>query len=244
MDGRMMGEICDALVGAFTPDTLRQMVRFRLNRQLDALAKPGNFRVVVFELVETADREGWVNDLLAAAIQANPGNEALQQFAGQSRSAAAEAKKPSGATAGEEERLDLFVRLQNLSDTGPALIARLYNPCSVAVRTTGVMLYITAPGTKQRTQILYFWVQGGLPLPFGFTDIPPHQEIPFIMEAREYPFFSEREPVIGEHSHIVVWSWGGEHARFEGDGLIRMLHKLVEYMRATPPPPRRWPWQE
>jgi hypothetical protein len=79
MTGAQVKALRDALCEAFTPDSLRQMLRTELDRQLDTLAGPRNFQAVVFELIETADREGWSGLLLRGARHANPGSPALTQ---------------------------------------------------------------------------------------------------------------------------------------------------------------------
>ena len=80
MTGAQVKALRDALCEAFTPDSLRQMLRTELDRQLDTLAGPGNFRAVVFELIEAADREGWSGLLLRGARHANPGSPALKRL--------------------------------------------------------------------------------------------------------------------------------------------------------------------
>jgi hypothetical protein len=80
MTGAQVKALRDALCEAFTPDSLRQMLRTELDRQLDTLAGPGNFRAVVFELIETADREGWSGLLLSGARHANPDSPALKKL--------------------------------------------------------------------------------------------------------------------------------------------------------------------
>jgi len=244
MDGRIVGELCDAITGAFTPDTLRQLVRIKLNRQLDALTASRNFRAVVFELVETADPEGWVNKLVSAALEANPGNTALQQFAKQFRGEAGHvAKKPATPPPGEEERVRLLVHVQDVRETGPALVARVYNYCLFTIPIRGVFLYCREPkandadNSQGGTQILFFAVEEELREPVGSIDLLPHREVRFIMHGRLHKSYFEGAPRIDPSSWVGVSSHFGEIARFEGEELVRMLHQLGEFLKGNWEPP-------
>ena len=72
-----------ALLGAFNVSSLRRMLRFRLSKQLDHLVTVADFKTTVFDLIEVAEREGWVIDLTLAAHQDNPNNQRLSTFAKQ-----------------------------------------------------------------------------------------------------------------------------------------------------------------
>jgi hypothetical protein len=238
MDGRIVGELCDAITDAFTPDTLRQLLRIKLNKQLDALTASGNFRAVVFELVETADREGWVNELVSAALEANPGNTALQQFAKQFRGEAAHvAKRPPTPAAGEEERVRLLVHVQDDQETGPALVASVYNYCLFTIAIRGVFLHCREPKTNDvddslRGMVTFFFaVEEKLPDFEVSIDLLPHREVRFIMHGRLHKPFFEGEPRIGQDSWVGVCSHFGEIARFEGEDLMWMLRNLVDFLR-------------
>jgi hypothetical protein len=78
----------DALLEAFDPPTLEQMVRIGLDKNLAAVAGGVNFQEVTFNLIQWAERVGRVEDLLAAARQANPSNPALSAFAADFRQSA------------------------------------------------------------------------------------------------------------------------------------------------------------
>jgi Effector-associated domain 1/Trypsin-like peptidase domain len=73
-----------ALKNAFrSRDELKMMLRYKLNKQLNDYAAEGIPQPrVIFQLVEAAESEGWVPDLVAGAIQANPNNEVLRAFYG------------------------------------------------------------------------------------------------------------------------------------------------------------------
>jgi len=71
-------QIQQALSAAFSVASLRRMLANKLDRDLDDYATQGDKRQVVFELIQAAEREGFLDDLIAAAQQANPGNEELR----------------------------------------------------------------------------------------------------------------------------------------------------------------------
>ena len=75
--GLKMEEIRDALLDAFSADSLRQMLRLRLNRRLDVIVASGPLKDVAFELLSVADQEGWDVDLVREAYRFNPGNARL-----------------------------------------------------------------------------------------------------------------------------------------------------------------------
>jgi len=60
---------------------LQMMLRYKLNKQLNDYAAEGIPQPkVIFQLVDAAESEGWVAELVAGAIQANPGNDVLRAF--------------------------------------------------------------------------------------------------------------------------------------------------------------------
>lgn len=70
-----------ALLSAFNLGSLRRMLRFRLNKQLDHLVTISDFQTTVFNLIEVAEREGWVIDLILEAHHKNPSNQMLSTLA-------------------------------------------------------------------------------------------------------------------------------------------------------------------
>ena len=85
-----------ALRGAFpTPAMLRQMLRFRMDTNLDQVAMGGNYDEVLFELITWAEAEGRVPELVESAVADKPGNQNLKVFAVDYRAAAA--KSPPGS---------------------------------------------------------------------------------------------------------------------------------------------------
>lgn len=80
-NGRDIGHIVDALLSAFPRRAdLGMMVRIQLDVQLDVVAGDSNLRTAVFELVEWAEAQGRLDDLIAGARRQNPGNAALRSL--------------------------------------------------------------------------------------------------------------------------------------------------------------------
>ena len=81
LSGRQVAELQDALLDAFTFYSLRQMVRFELDRHLAHIAGGQNFTEIVFNLVEWAEQQERVDDLVDGAQRFNPTNRSLQVVA-------------------------------------------------------------------------------------------------------------------------------------------------------------------
>ncbi|BAY44464.1 GUN4 domain-containing protein [Scytonema sp. HK-05] len=80
-NGDRLQQFHKALLSAFrTTAKLKQMVRFRLDENLDAITGGANHSQVVSNLIEWADAEGRLEELLIAARKENPGNPALRKF--------------------------------------------------------------------------------------------------------------------------------------------------------------------
>lgn len=80
LKGKQFQQLQQAVLGAFPNRAkLKQMVRFGLEENLDAIAT-GNHDNVVFELIEWAETNGKLKDLLTAACDGNPGNLQLKRF--------------------------------------------------------------------------------------------------------------------------------------------------------------------
>ncbi|MGB7441828.1 MAG: effector-associated domain EAD1-containing protein [Coleofasciculaceae cyanobacterium] len=62
---------------------LAQMVRFRLDKNLNAIALGDDLQEIIFKLIGTAEAEGWTAQLITAARESNPGNPDLFAFAQQ-----------------------------------------------------------------------------------------------------------------------------------------------------------------
>lgn len=71
----------EALLSAFSHDSLRQMVRHELNENLDHFAGGSDLMTVVYKLTDWAQRRGYLDALLDGALRAEPGNAKLQALA-------------------------------------------------------------------------------------------------------------------------------------------------------------------
>ena len=75
--GSLLEELCAALRAAYDLQMLEQLLRFKLDKELDDLVAAGAFQDVVFHLVERAQREGWLPELVQAAAADRPDNPSL-----------------------------------------------------------------------------------------------------------------------------------------------------------------------
>jgi Effector-associated domain 1/CHAT domain len=82
LSGQQRKELQSALIDAF-PDTasLEQMLAFELDKNLRAIAREGSLQDIVFKLIQTANSQGWIEDLVRAARNENPGNQQLKDIA-------------------------------------------------------------------------------------------------------------------------------------------------------------------
>lgn len=71
-------ELADALLDAFSKDTLKQMLFYQLDRRLDEISTGDNLQKIVSDVVSAAEQQSWLDDLIISAVIANPGNEKLQ----------------------------------------------------------------------------------------------------------------------------------------------------------------------
>lgn len=84
LSGPQYKQLQDVLLDAFpTPAALAQMVRTGLDENLHAIVGGASLSVMVFELIQWVEARGRRKDLLVAALQAIPGNEALVRVAGE-----------------------------------------------------------------------------------------------------------------------------------------------------------------
>lgn len=79
--GKQVKQIQEALLDAYpTRDTLRMMVRYGLDQNLDAIATGDNLQVLVFNLVNWAEQYGRLDELVQQAYLQNPGNPSMQSL--------------------------------------------------------------------------------------------------------------------------------------------------------------------
>jgi len=77
MPGVQFQEVHKALLEAYNKASLRQMLRFRLDRDLEELVADATFSSMIFDLLALAEEEGWDTKLVREAHLQNPGNAAL-----------------------------------------------------------------------------------------------------------------------------------------------------------------------
>jgi hypothetical protein len=81
MNGPQLRAFRDALRSAFNLDSLDQMLRFRLEKdRATIVATAPEMNTVLFRVITCAQREGWLDDLVNAALEDNPKNPALMEF--------------------------------------------------------------------------------------------------------------------------------------------------------------------
>jgi|JI10StandDraft_1071094.scaffolds.fasta_scaffold26053_4 hypothetical protein len=73
--GLQLEEIWKAFLSAYDKKSLTILLRTRLDRDLLDIVGDGAFRDMAFELLDTAEMEGWQGDLVRAAYRYNPANE-------------------------------------------------------------------------------------------------------------------------------------------------------------------------
>lgn len=84
LSGKQRKELQLALIDAFTNTaSLEQMLSFELDKNLRAIAGEGSLQDIVFKLIQTANSQGWVEDLVRAARDSNPGNRRLTAIVGE-----------------------------------------------------------------------------------------------------------------------------------------------------------------
>ena len=73
--------LSEALLQAYTYNSLEIMLFYELGKKLGHIAPMGNLEEVIFNVISTAEMQGWTSDLVHAAHDANPGNVKLKKFA-------------------------------------------------------------------------------------------------------------------------------------------------------------------
>lgn len=82
LSGQQRRQLNDALIRAFPKkSSLEQMLSFELDKNLAVIAGGDALGAIVFRLIEAAEAEGWVEELIIAARKENPGNITLKCIA-------------------------------------------------------------------------------------------------------------------------------------------------------------------
>lgn len=81
-DKELRKELHEVLLSAYDRNSLRHMLQFELDKDLDVIIVESNvaFKGVVFNLIKLAHRESWVDALVDSAYRSNPSNQRLQIF--------------------------------------------------------------------------------------------------------------------------------------------------------------------
>ena len=77
MPGVQFLDIRNAIVSGYNENDLREMLRIRLDTKLDDIVAPGAFKTRVFDLLEKAESQGWLTDLVREGYLENPRNPGL-----------------------------------------------------------------------------------------------------------------------------------------------------------------------
>lgn len=105
LSGPQMEVLATALADAYSAARLKQMLKFRLDKDLEDISLANDRTGVIFDLVDLANSEGWWPRLVAASRASNSGNAAL---------AVAEAKLLAHAdNATAQDNLEKIVDLQS-----------------------------------------------------------------------------------------------------------------------------------
>ena len=80
LNGKQFTQIRDALLDAFDKHALREMMRVEMQETLEHVADGENLRVVVFNLITWAERQGRIEDLIVGAHRANQSNPKLREL--------------------------------------------------------------------------------------------------------------------------------------------------------------------
>lgn len=72
-----------ALLDGFDYDSLKRLLRLRLDKNIDELARPGTLEQTVFDIIAAARREGWLDDLITQAKEENPKNYFISMLSGE-----------------------------------------------------------------------------------------------------------------------------------------------------------------
>src|SRR5262245_51752712 len=80
LSGQKIKELRDALTDAFDRASLIMMVKTGLDEDLGKISPDENVTFMAYHLVMWADTEGRLPDLIKAAVDEKPGNEALRAF--------------------------------------------------------------------------------------------------------------------------------------------------------------------
>lgn len=77
---RRLDRLYDAIMSAFTVAEMERLLRSELEIDMATIATTGNKSEQFFEVVQAAERGGWLHSLAVAAFKERSGNEKIQLF--------------------------------------------------------------------------------------------------------------------------------------------------------------------
>ncbi|MGD8624869.1 MAG: effector-associated domain EAD1-containing protein, partial [Anaerolineae bacterium] len=98
--------LSQALYDAFDLNSLATMLRVQLDRELDQITPAGQLWDAVYDVIAAAERQGWVGDLIRAALTWHPDSEPLAAFARSLEPAAEPGSKGAAATTRSARHID------------------------------------------------------------------------------------------------------------------------------------------
>jgi Effector-associated domain 1/Effector-associated domain 7 len=95
LTGPQHQELRDALISAYpSRPSLEQMVRFKLNENLNTITGDGSLAEIIFNLINWAEAQGRLEELVTKAHAANSGNPQLRAFVDRMQPFAATPSEP------------------------------------------------------------------------------------------------------------------------------------------------------
>ncbi len=77
LDGPSSRLLSEALCDAFDPAELERLLFYELDRKLATITLGGNLPQIVFELIQAANRQNWIDQLILAGRRVSPSDEKL-----------------------------------------------------------------------------------------------------------------------------------------------------------------------
>ena len=81
LSGKELEQLQTALLEAFDLQSIKQMITFKLDKDLNGITTSSGLGNVIFDLITVANKEGWINQLISCAKEYNSGNEHLRVVA-------------------------------------------------------------------------------------------------------------------------------------------------------------------
>ncbi|GAB1543665.1 hypothetical protein NUACC21_63410 [Scytonema sp. NUACC21] len=82
LSGQQRRKLLSALISAFpNRSSLEQLLDFELDKKLNKITQDNNLQTIVYQLIETAQAQGWLLELVRAARKENPENSELTAIA-------------------------------------------------------------------------------------------------------------------------------------------------------------------